>query len=688
MLHSLIRDLESVFTSTEDIARAAGWLLFQFAASPQFHVAKKDIDECCRLLLRLCHLESVLGQAIVVRYHEVYGKKPSMLVLEWPEVAASNGSYYAMESLRMSYPEKYLYLMGGPLDFEPRSADLDADEVDLLTCCREGNYAACKVMLGAGAPAFPSEDGMVSALHWLVSFNDESQINDLVELLLGNGAVLEAWEGEGDDFTFGRVHGTPLHWAIWHRNIPAVRALTKAEKQPGVRQVDRAIWIAATMHFYDVLEILKHWILSLKDFALSGVDWHNPFLFAADQSASWLPRLLRHGSNKPPGAFERTMDIILAFYRPSAEDVKLVFAFAIEHNNPTLLRYLYNRLGLGKRKDLLHNLKGDPSAKAFAMGFIEVVEVFIEKGLISPQSEHGPEKWRPLQLCCFTRQRDPTFARRLIEIGCPVDGAGTTEESNWTPFLIVVTLGMYKIAIMLLEHGANKDHLSGQAGGFTVTMNLLRTWPDIPLSRLKFLLEELPRLGFGHITFWGWPGAGGNLIYALSLNHWSSYAAGYRLGETAKYILSQLADKSCLNIIDKLGATALRMACANGNKEIIGALIEAGQDVNLALGYSPLRNAKDWLATCQKREKGALKGKPGSERRLARILRVRAEETVELLVRHGAIDRGHSEAFNNGRDYLGSGQWQKPSFEVIPMRNCVALVYTCRANINLADRQR
>ena len=650
------------------MARSAGWLLFQFASAPLFQVAKKDVDECCRILIQLCQLNSTLGQAIVARFHDVYGKMPAVLESEWLEYAGSNGSYHAIESLRVSYPEKYLYLMGGPLDFEPRSSDLDQDEVDLLTCCREGNYTTCKMMLNAGAPAFPSQEGMVSALHWLVSFQDERQINDLLELLLGNGAVLEAWEGEVTDFIFGRVHGTPLHWAVWHRNIPVVRALTRAERGPELKQVDRAIFIAAAMHFYDVLEILKDWIISLKDFSVSELEWHSHFLFAADQSVTWLPRLLRHGSNKPPQALERTMDIILSFYKPTAEDVKLAFTFGIQHSNPTLLRYIYKHLGLGKRKGFLCNLKGDPATMAMAIGSIDVVEVFIENGLISPQSEHGAEKWKPLQLCCFTRQRDPTFTRRLLEIGCPVDGAGTTEQSNWTPFFIAVAMGMYQIAVMLLEHGASKDHLSGWVGGSTITMNLLQTWPDIPISRLKFLLEEVPRLGFGHVTFWGWPGAGGNLIYALSLHHWSSYTAGYRLGETAKYILSQLADKSCLNIIDKLGATALRMACANGNKEIIGALLEAGQDPNLALGYSPLRNAKDWLATCQKREKEALKGKPGSERRLARMLRLRAEETIELLVRHGAIDRGHVEAFTAGRDYLASGQWQKPSMEVIPSR--------------------
>jgi ankyrin repeat protein len=653
MIHSLLTDLEAVFKFSGPLGCSAGWLYFKFAASPQFQVAWKDADECCRILIQLCQLGSALGQAIVTRYHEIHCRKPAILDEEWLQVAASNGSYYAMESLRLSQPEDYMNLMGGPLDLELQLADLDEGELELLRYCRAGNYEGCKKLLEAGASAFPSQDGMVSALHWLISFQDESQIDDLLKSLLGNGAVLDAWEGETDDFVFGRVHGTPLHWAVWYRNSPAVRALTRAERLPDLKQVNRALWIAATMQFDDILEILRAWITGLKDFNPSGVDWNNIFLFATDQSASWLPRRLRHGTNKSSESFERTMDIILSFYKPSEEDVKRAFAFGIDHNQPTLLRYLFARLNLAKRKDLLLlDTKGDPIFKAIAMGFIEVLEVFIEKGVATSQSVHSADKWTTLQVVCITRQRDTAFVQRLLALGCPADGVGATEESKWTPFYIAITLGLYQIAVLLLDHGANKDHVTGWVGGFTVTFNLLSTWPDIPLSRLQFLLEEVPKLGFGHVNFWGWPGAGGNLIYALSCHHWSSYSAGYRLGETAKYIMSQLQDKSCLNIVDKVGATALRMACANGNIEVIRILLENGQDPNLALGFSPLKNAKEWLDKCQKREKEAVKGKPGSERRLARMLRVQAEETVELLVNHGAINRDFLESMDNGSSYI------------------------------------
>lgn len=46
-------------------------------------------------------------------------------------------------------------------------------------------------------------------------------------------------------------------------------------------------------------------------------------------------------------------------------------------------------------------------------------------------------------------------------------------------------------------------------------------------------------------------------------------------------------------LIKCIVANATRIACANGNKEIVGALIEAGHDVNFAMRYSPLGHVKN-----------------------------------------------------------------------------------------------
>jgi ankyrin repeat protein len=522
------------------------------------------------------------------------------------------------------------------------------------------------MLLQSGVFAFPVEENMVSPLHWLVSFHNEDQISDLLTHLLENGAILEAWEGEEHDFAFGRAPGTPLHWAVWHRNIPVLRALVRVDNNPKLSDLNRALFIAAGMHFYDALNILKTWIFGLTEVIRARCDWKTSLICVAENTTWQLPRILRHGDANLSRAFENSMDLLSTFYVPSEEDIKLLYMMAVTQNNGLLLRYLFNHLNLRQRLTKFNGLNLDPAVVSMAMGFREIFELYIENGLLGPETRHGVHKFRALQVCCLVRQRDETFARRLLQIGCPVDGASEDEQADWTPFAIALFTGLYDIALLLLEHGADKDHLQGWLGGSTITMNLLQNWPDVPISRLKFLLEDLPRLGFGHVTFWGWPGAGGNLLYALALSHWSSYTAGYRLGETAKYILSQLADKSCLNKIDKLGATALRMACANGNLEICRALIDAGQDINLALGYSPLGNALKWRDECRKREKKAFADKigPRSERRLATLLRKRAEETVQLMVENGAINRGFFESMRNTQAYVNSGQWQHPSFAV------------------------
>jgi hypothetical protein len=438
------------------------------------------------------------------------------------------------------------------------------------------------------------------------------------------------------------------------------------DNNPKTSDLNRALFIAAGMHFHDAFDILKTWALGLKDSIRAQCDWRTALMCVAECNTWQLPRRLRHGYKNLSRTFEQTMNSVSAVHRPSKEDMWPLYQAAVSQNHDLLLRYMFNRLTLGKRQDILNSTNLDIVVISICMGFREIFELCIETGILGPETGHGKQKWKALQVCCFGRQRDQAFVRRLLEIGCPVDGASDNAQATWTPFAIAVSLGLYDIAILLLEHGADKDHLLGWLGGSTVTMNLLQNWPDIPISRLKFLLEEIPRLGFGHVTFWGWPGAGGNLLYALAFSHWSSYTAGYRLGETAKYILSQLADKSCLNQIDKLGATALRMACASGNLEICRALIQAGQDVNLSVGYSPLRNAIDWENECRKREKKALANKSGagSERRLATTILKRAEETIQLLVDNGAVNRGFFESMQNTHGYVASGQWQPPSFAV------------------------
>jgi hypothetical protein len=251
---------------------AAGSILFQFATYPQFQ-QRKDATDGCRVLLRLCHLGSTTHAAISHRCLIMLNQNMDGFNPQWLETASSLGSIHASESLRDHFGDRYIRLQQSNNDSGFISDDPEGQEDLLYLYCRSGNYEGCKALLAAGTYAVP-KDGMPSPLHWIVSFTKEEEINDLVPHLLENGAVLEAGEGGGDDFLFGKVFGTPLHWAVRHRNIFAVQALTRADYQPDDDNVNRAVWLAAAMHFYDVLEVLKIWVVGLRDSLPSKYNWY------------------------------------------------------------------------------------------------------------------------------------------------------------------------------------------------------------------------------------------------------------------------------------------------------------------------------------------------------------------------------------------------------------------------------
>ena len=636
---------------------------------------RKDEETCCTLLVKLSELGSTKARAITAPYHILCAQSPRELPLNWLEEATSNGSYFAKECLRILDIERYQRVMSRPLNFEFASTDTNVVESELFRYARAGDYKACKTILESHTP-LPTQNSGISPYHWLVSFSDEAQINDLVTLLIQKGAPLGLWEGNTkDNYTFGKVIGTPLCWAVWHRNIPLTRALLRAMGGIKVEVMNRLINLAAGLHFYDILEVFR--ITKANLVAGAKPNWQFALYCAGDIGEFKLARRLRHGDAYTGKALEKTLDVLLSVYKPTKEDVKVLFDFAWQKNSPDLMRYLFEKFDLAKRNDLLGDTIGDLVLHTIAAGQKEIFEIFIARGLISPNTEHGEKKWKPLQACVSSRQRDPYFAKRVVEIGCQVDAVGGTKDSSWTPFAMAVSSGRFDVATTLLELGADKDACFGRSDGTAVAMNLLQSWPDMPISCLKYLLEELPRLGFGHVDFWGGSGDGGNILYALAMSYWPSYTNTSRLEVNAKYILSQLADKNCLNRLDKHGYTALGMASAFGNLEVCKALVEAGVDVNTSGGPTPLNAALAWRVKCYEVEKkafanskgpgGGAGGGGGGGGRQAQKLRIRAEMTVDLLVSNGGIDRGSEGGGRSMEEWWTAGGVDMPSCEVLSL---------------------
>jgi hypothetical protein len=275
VLRTFLHDLRQLVDSGTKTAAIACSICFRIAVDPQFQVGDKSKEECCRLLSRACELGLTSYRGLMHRFFEVMSQPITVdLGKEWLMEAAHCGSFFAVETLRTDFPALYRQyqhnFISDPLSTRPRSrlsnandehsypidtiqgvlsagsqseneaadSNRDSDQTVrdrdmLLTYCRSGNYFESRKLLIEGSSAIPESGDGVTPLHWLVSFHAEEEIEDLAGLMLNNGALLASWECETEnDFWLGKVTGTPLLWAVWYRNIHAVRTLTRLDQSP------------------------------------------------------------------------------------------------------------------------------------------------------------------------------------------------------------------------------------------------------------------------------------------------------------------------------------------------------------------------------------------------------------------------------------------------------------------------
>jgi hypothetical protein len=122
-----------------------------------------------------------------------------------------------------------------------------------------------------------------------------------------------------------------------------------------------------------------------------------------------------------------------------------------------------------------------------------------------------------------------------------------------------------------------------------------------------------------------------------------------------------MADKSCLNKLCGLGVTALGMAAQHGSLPLCRVLLKANIDPNAGLARTPLNAALEWLGKCHKREKRSWKTTETGEKKLATKLLKEAEETVNLLRAHGAVDELRP---FNPYSAISSGEFKQAAPEV------------------------
>ncbi|KAF2475253.1 uncharacterized protein BDR25DRAFT_382128 [Lindgomyces ingoldianus] len=669
VIFSLLEDLEAIMSSNTPAALPAATIHFKLITTPGIQLGDKSVANQVRILHRLCDLGSQSHRAIAHIYCKLNKQAlPGCFSTSWLEEAAWVGSFSALHTLKVDFPGDFHEWERKIEDNASNSAAGNIGNYDhmLLAYCRTGNLPQCHAMLDAGASALSDWDEP-GALHFLAVHRD-ADLSTLTDRLIDAGAALDHWEGSemDDDFLLGRCSGTPMHWAVFHQNLAFIRVLARRDKSVQEANLKRAFFIAAVMNFHDVLEILWDW-------AMDGnynvpTEWVSTFrIVAAAHLEHHLPRLLRHGDNVDI-AMSQTFEILFMMSSPSKPECSScidLLNLGVIHNRTGFVQYLLRRFDIPKTISIPHEKKDVFLSYAILSGFVDMFELFYEYKLFSLDHRSSADKFTGIQMCLAARQRNPVFVRRYIEWGCSVDEMGDSQVAEWTPFTMAVQCGLYDIASMLLQHGADKDATTGWLGGTTPLFHILHAWPDVPISRVKYLLEDLPRQGFGHVSFIGWPANGANILYCFSMAVWSHYRNSYKFSETMKFVLSMMGDKTCINQLDRIGCTALNQAARSGNLEVVRVLIEAGADVNGGLGIAPLDAALEWRDKWAKKEREAMKRQVIGERRHATKIRERADELIHLLQLNGAQERGVIENNQMMMSTITSGNYKLPSMEML-----------------------
>jgi serine/threonine protein kinase len=475
---ALIRELKQLSTRNGTIGFHATHLAFRFATSPELRYSEKTSDEICRLYMRLCELGSLDHIASLPFYFRMVGRPlSSSFDPEWLEVATDNHYYMGQMALSTEFPTHYQEWLNKTEESATSTYPERSPEM-LLTHLRLGNYEQSKALLNAGVSPF-SEDENPSAIHWLVSFSDETQIMELACLILASGGLLDSYLGDSTvDILSAKTSGTPLHWACMQRNIPVVRVLCELDSLPARDNIVKAFVLASALHFSDVLEILQKYIKpstskmqpilsSPSDIAWAGLT------VAAASSQYHLPRLLRHGTRKAVEMMLKTVEMLFMLYSPTEAQQHGIMSLATSSGNADLIQYLITKFDLHKKKPKCRDKIESYYTASMMLGHYEAFEVILDSNLVSPKDSFVRGTLTALQGCCAVRQRNPAFMQKLLDLGCHPDELGPNDPYALSPFGMAVSLGLYDCAILLLHRGADKEFKSGWMGGQTTFVSTI-----------------------------------------------------------------------------------------------------------------------------------------------------------------------------------------------------------------------
>lgn len=508
-------------------------------------------------------------------------------------------------------------------------------ETALLSASRAGQAETVCLLLSNGADLRCSKAGE-NPLHWLSAFDDEV-MPKVVELMVESHSVLRT-DGRATYLhqkaslrkSINIPHstlpsGTPLHRAVWLKNLKVVSKLLDLGADPEERDSDEqprsALYLASKYHLSESLRVM----LEKKGTQDVNLILGPSLLHAALSVRDDLQQLIVHGTRSQIQALKTIMLLMELKANPGPipesadpgarrtalfEAVESGWLFGVELClTPMLL----------ESKDLVNARCGEllltPLQMAVQNGSLEIVQTLLKAGADARKTS-GKESLTTLHYCASMNMTSPHSAaifNSIIPFFKDVD-LDQRPQGAATAFVRAVHLLHFDIASFLLDKEVDIDaEFSGL--GENVLMR------GEPMTILGLVVQQSTLNALAQIRFllgldsqgkkrkdWRHPLPSGitSKQYGATVFHVAAmrrrlpiYAVGiikeilgYLLERYPKELLDYQAKSNSISV-GTYGFTALHIAAFTTNIEVLTALLRAGanKDIVDACGMKPIEYA-------------------------------------------------------------------------------------------------
>jgi ankyrin repeat protein len=507
-------------------------------------------------------------------------------------------------------------------------------ETALLSASRAGQTETVRILLANGADLRPSISGE-NPLHWLSVFDAE----DIPELVLLMTKRPELTATGVDDSETRRLWlqqqasatkwssfwdselppGTPLHRAVYFKNLELVRILLDLGADPQETSSGEgnpsAIQMACYQHQASIIEVM------LDKFGIADVNNINgpPLLHVVISSYDDLTSLVVNGVNIQVDLLKTVLLLInrgaspgLISTRIPGSDVKstVLFEAVLGRSQRSVELALSGRLLTSP--DLLNTSCGEklltPLHIAVQNGSLRMVESLLEAGA-DPTIPSGSGFLTTLHFCATMDSSSPHTCTIFNNLSPFFSNVDQSHDGAETPFVMAVRLLKFDLAVALLEKGANIDFEFSKGDESVIINN--------PTTILGLLLQQMNPAGLAAVQFllgydrngrkktdWKYPlpspivstEFGLTVFHIIALRRRKPLYAIDTIREMMTYISETYGGD--LNFVNKQSThtprpTALHIAAQSTNIEVVTSLLRMGADRDVVDDddFKPVENA-------------------------------------------------------------------------------------------------